>query len=299
LSILLVHWSILLSFAANKNGYMNDLMNLNVDNYIEQIKVIVIAHGMGIAVAIVLLLVGLYVIKLIRKAFDRLLTRRGIDESLKPFLITLVSVILKVMLVITVIQMVGIQTTSFVAVLASAGLAIGLALSGTLQNFAGGVVLLVLKPFKKGDFIEAQGYTGTVDAIQLFTTVLKTPDNKTIFIPNGPLSTGSLVNFSAEATRRVDFSFGVSYRSDIDHVKSVLNRLIEQEERALKEPGHQVVLHAMADSSIKFTVRIWVNSPDYWPVFFDFNEKVKKAFDAEQIEIPYPQMDVHFFRPNK
>ncbi len=264
-----------------------------IDVYIVQGKELLMVHGLKILIALIVLFVGLRIIKIFSKYFRKVMDNRKIDPSLIPFLHSMVISLLKIMLFVSVIQMVGIETTSFIALLGAAGLAIGLALSGTLQNFAGGVVLLLLKPFKVGDFVEAQGHSGTVNAIQIFFTVLKTPDNKTIILPNGALSTGSLINYSAEERRRVDFEFGVSYNSDIDHVKSVLKRLIDEEPRVITDPAPVIVLATLANSSINFKVRIWSLTTDYWGIFFDFHEKVKKAFDAEGISIPFPQMDVH------
>lgn len=275
-----------------------DELNVNeyVDGASEQIatvKALAAQYGLKVLLAIVVLIVGLRVIKVIVNAIKRSLEKRNVDPSLRPFLSSIMSVLLKVALVISVVSMLGVQTTSFVAVLGAAGLAVGLALSGTLQNFAGGVLLLILKPFKVGDFIDAQGFMGTVREIQIFFTILKTPDNRTIIIPNGPLSTGSLTNFSTEANRRVDMEFGIGYDDDIDTAKAILNRLIEEESRIFKDPAPQVVLSELADSSVNFKVRVWSASSDYWGIYFDFHEKVKKAFDKEGVGIPFPQMDVH------
>jgi small conductance mechanosensitive channel len=170
-----------------------------------------------------------------------------------------------------------------------------MALSGTLQNFAGGVILLILKPFRVGDFIEAQGFMGTVKEIQIFNTILKTPDNKTIIIPNGGLSTGSMTNFSTEPLRRVDFSFGIGYGDDIDKAKGIINGLIKADSRILADPAPFVAVGELADSSVNFVVRVWADSGDYWGIFFDLTEKVKKAFDKEGVSIPFPQTDVHVY----
>lgn len=189
--------------------------------------------------------------------------------------------------------MLGVEMTSFVAILAAAGLAVGMALSGTLQNFAGGVMLIIFKPFKVGDVIDAQGYIGSVKEIQIFNTILKTPDNKTIIIPNGGLATSSMTNFSTEATRRVDFTFGIGYDDDIDKSRAVIEGLIKADSRIFTDPAPVIVVSELADSSVNFTVRVWANSGDYWGIFFDLTEQVKKAFDKEGISIPYPQTDVH------
>jgi small conductance mechanosensitive channel len=243
--------------------------------------------------AIVALVIGLWVIKWVLKMVNGALTRAKVDESLKPFLKSLIGVLLKIMLAISIMSMLGIAMTSFIAILGAAGLAVGMALSGTLQNFAGGVMLLLFKPFKVGDFIEAQGFSGVVKEVQIFVTILTTPDNKTIIIPNGGLSNGSIVNYSTQAIRRVDWVFGIGYGDDLKKAKALLSNLLEADERVLKDPAIFIGLGEMADSSINITVRAWVNAADYWDVFFDTNEKVYDEFNASGINIPYPQMDVH------
>lgn len=270
----------------------------NVADIVETAQSAVMEYGLKVLLAVVVLLIGLRIIKAITNALKRNMEKRNMDASLRPFLSTLVSVLLKVALIISVVSMIGVETTSFVAVLGAAGLAVGLALSGTLQNFAGGVLILILKPFKVGDFIDAQGYMGTVKAIQIFSTILKTPDNKTVIIPNGPLSTGAAVNFSAEPQRRVDMEFGIGYGDDIDKAKAILSRLVDEDSRILKDPAPQIVLSKLDDSSVNFFVRAWANAGDYWGIYFDYHEKVKKAFDKEGVGIPFPQMDVHVHNSN-
>jgi len=219
--------------------------------------------------------------------------KRDVEPSLKTFIISLISAMLKILLVISVLGMLGVEMTSFIAILGAAGLAVGLALSGTLQNFAGGVLILLFKPFKVGDFIDAQGFMGSVREIQIFNTVLKTPDNKTIIIPNGGLATGSMTNFSTEQQRRVDWKFGIAYGDNADTAREVFEGLIAEDERILKEPAPFIALSELGDSSVNFVVRAWVNSSDYWAVFFDMNEKVYKSFPEKGLNIPFPQMDVH------
>ncbi len=265
----------------------------SVSNFSEKLMEIVMKYGPDLVKAIVVLIVGLIVIKWVVKLLDKMMAKRNVDASLQPFLKSLIGTLLKVMLLISVIQMLGVETTSFIAILGAAGLAVGMALSGTLQNFAGGVIILILKPFKVGDWIDAQGYSGTVHQIQIFNTILKTPDNKTVYIPNGGLSTGALVNYSEEPTRRVDMVFGIGYGDDIDKAKEIINGLIAADDRILKDPAPAVVLAELADSSVNFNVRPWVKGGDYWGVYFDFQEKVKKAFDEAGVNIPFPQMDVH------
>jgi len=205
----------------------------------------------------------------------------------------MIAVILKIMVIISVASMVGIAMTSFIAILGAAGLAVGLALQGSLANFAGGVLILIFKPFKVGDVITAQGFTAAVKEIQIFQTILKTPDNRTIIIPNAKLSNESLVNFSVEPTRRVDLVFGIGYNDDIEKARKVLQDIIAKDERILTDPAPFVRVSELADSSVNFTLRLWVNAADFWNVHFDTIESVKKQFDTNKISIPYPQMDVH------
>jgi len=257
-------------------------------------KDLALEYGPKLAGAIIVWIIGGIIIKVITKGFESLLNKRDVDSSLRPFLKGIVGALLKVMLLISVLTMLEIEMTSFVAILGAAGLAVGLALSGTLQNFAGGVMILIFKPFKNGDFIDAQGHMGVVSEIQIFNTILKTPDNKTIIIPNGGLSNSSMVNYSAEEKRRVDWTFGIGYGDKIDDAKSVLLKLMSEDPRIISDPAAPfVAVSELGDSSVNFAVRAWVKSEDYWGVFFDMNEKVYNTFDKEGLNIPYPQMDVH------
>jgi small conductance mechanosensitive channel len=256
---------------------------------------IVSEYGLKLIGAIAVWIIGSMVVKSMVNTFDRILNKSKTDASLKPFLKSIVGVLLKALLVITVLTMLGIEMTSFIAILGAAGLAIGMALSGTLQNFAGGVMILIFKPFKVGDFLEAQGYKGIVYEIQIFNTIVKTPDNKTIIIPNGGLSTSSMTNYSSEPFRRVDFTFGVGYGDSTEQTKEVLNDLITADKRILSGGNHDpfVAVSGLGDSSVDFVVRVWVKSEDYWGVFFDMNENVYNSFNKAGLNIPYPQMDVH------
>jgi small conductance mechanosensitive channel len=265
----------------------------NFNDYLSKLGELAVAYAPKLLLAILTLIIGFWIIKRIVKVLTKSMEKRDFDNSLKPFIKSLVSVLLKIVLLISVAGMIGIEMTSFVAILGAAGLAVGLALSGTLQNFAGGVMILAFKPFKVGDFIDAQGYMGTVSEIQIFNTILKTPDNKTIIIPNGGLSTSSMTNFSTEPKRRVDWTFGVGYGDDAEKTKAVLRKLIDEDSRILQDPEPFIALSELADSSVNFVVRAWVNAADYWAVFFDMNDKVYKTFDKEGLNIPYPQMDVH------
>ncbi|MEX0811115.1 MAG: mechanosensitive ion channel domain-containing protein [Chitinophagales bacterium] len=251
--------------------------------------------GPSILLAIITLFVGLKVINLLVKFLRKTLEKSSAEESLNSFLTKLVSVLLKVMLVISVVSMLGVDTTSFIAVLGAAGLAVGLALQGSLANFAGGVLILLFKPFKLGEFIEGQGNMGTVERIDILHTVLNTPDNKVVVIPNGQLANSPVTNYSRKETRRVDFPVGISYGSDIKKAREVILRVISADERVLQDPAPMVVLTELADSSLNLSARAWTKVADYWGVFWDNLEKIKEELDKEGIEIPFPQRDVHMF----
>ena len=265
----------------------------NSGQYVDTLINLFVVWGPKLVGAILALIIGLWLANMIAGGLNRGMEKSEVDPSLRPFLKSLVSTLLKILVAVSVLGMVGIQMTSFIAILGAFGLAIGMALSGTLQNFAGGVMILIFKPFKVGDVIEAQGYTGCVNAIQIFNTILKTPDNKTVIIPNGGLSTSSMVNYSTEKTRRVDWTFGIAYGDDIDKAREVLIELLTSNENVLKDPAPFVELGELADSSVNFTVRAWVNAPEYWAVHFYMLEKVYRRFAEEGLNIPFPQMDVH------
>ncbi|WP_339633712.1 mechanosensitive ion channel family protein [Bizionia echini] len=254
-------------------------MDKNLDYWIDQAIGFATTYGLKIIGAIVIWIVGSWIIKKLLKAVRKILDKGHYEESLKKFLLNLMSALLKVLLVITLLGTLGVPTTSFAAVIAAAGLAIGLALQGSLGNFAGGVLLMIFKPIKIGDFIEAQGESGTVKEIEIFTTKLNTTDNKEIIIPNGALSNGNIVNYSTEDTRRVDFTFGVGYDSDIKKTKDVLFGVVNSHPLVLKDPATAVNVSELADSSINFFTRAWVK---------------KEALDAAGIDIPYPhQVEIH------
>ncbi|MEM1436176.1 MAG: mechanosensitive ion channel domain-containing protein [Pseudomonadota bacterium] len=243
--------------------------------------------------ALLVLIVGWWVVARITSVITRLISHTTDDETLQRFVRSLVSMLLKAMLLIAVADMVGIATTSFVALIGAAGLAVGLALQGSLANFAGGVLILLFRPFKVGDFIEAQGVMGTVQGIQIFSTILNTPDNKRIIIPNGALSNDNITNFSAEDTRRVDMTFGIGYEDDLRAAKALLETIVGEDSRILGDPAPFVAVAELADNSVNFVVRVWVRSGDYWPVHFHLLETVKLRFDEAGISIPFPQQDVH------
>lgn len=265
--------------------------NLSLDP--DALMALAVTWGGKLLGGIATLFIGLYLVKLVVSLTRNVLNRSRVDPSLQGFLVSLVNILLKVMVYITAISVIGVEMTSFVAILGAAGLAVGMALSGTLQNFAGGVMILLFKPYKVGDVIEAQGYVGEVKEIQIFITVLSTPDNKSIMIPNGPLANGSMINYSAQSHRRVDWTFGIAYGDDLDKAYAVIDRRIAADDRIVKDPAPFRALAALADSSVNIVVRCWVKAPDYWGVFFAMNENIYKAFAAEGLSIPFPQQDVH------
>ena len=226
---------------------------------------------------------------------QKLMTKRNVDLSLQPFLRNILSITLKVMLVISVISILGVETTSFIAVLGSIGLAIGLALQGSLSNFAGGVIILTVKPFRVGDYISALGQGGTVSEISILTTILKTPDNQVVYLPNGKLAADTIVNFSEEPTRRLVLTFGIHYDNDIAQAKGIIQKLIEEDDRVLKDPAPSIVVAQLADNSVNIDMRVWVAQGDYWDVRFYLLETVKNRFDQEKIVLPFPQRDVHVY----
>jgi small conductance mechanosensitive channel len=268
------------------------LFSVNWNQFVE----IMYQYAPKVVGAILVLIIGLWVIKLLTRAFGNMLKKKDTDPSLQGFLKSMVSILLKILLFISVMGMVGIEATSFIAIIGAAGLAVGLALQGTLANFAGGVMILLFKPYKVGDFIDGAGHMGTVKDIKIFTTILNTPDNKIIIIPNAQLSNSSLTNFSTMETRRVDFTFGIGYGDDFDKAKKVLLDLINADDRILKDPEPFIALSELADSSVNIVVRVWAKGADYWGIFFDMNENVYKSFSKEGLNIPFPQMDVHVIK---
>jgi len=277
---------------------MDEITGVDVNSIMQNLGDLAATYGVKFVTAILVLVLGLLVTRWLTKGVVRMMRKANVNESLIPFLRSLISATLKVLVIISVLGMVGIQMTSFIAVLGAAGLAVGLALQGTLQNFAGGVIILLFKPYKVGDVIDTQGYIGVVKEIQIFTTVLTTADNKTVIIPNSPIATGSLVNYSTQGTRRVDFTFGIGYGDDIDKARDIILQLIGNDSRILSEPEPMVKVAELGDSSVNLAARVWVESVNYWDVFFDLTEKVKKAFDSEGVSIPFPQRDVHIYNHN-
>jgi small conductance mechanosensitive channel len=259
----------------------------------DMVKTYVVPLGLKILAAIVVLILGRWLIKLIKKWMAKGLMSRHADATLHSFLSNLVSVLLYFFLLIAIIGILGINTSSLVALLASAGLAVGMSLGGTLQNFAGGVLIIMFRPFKVGDFISAQGMEGKVNEIQIFNTHLLTRDHKEVILPNGVLATGVMTNFSKQKTRRVDWVYSIAYGDDYDKAKAVMQRLCAEDKRILEAPEPFIEILKLNESSVDITVRAWVNVADYWDVFFAMNEKVYKTFANEGLHIPFPQMDVH------
>ncbi len=249
--------------------------------------------GWNILGAIIIYIVGRFVIKFVMKLTRNILEKRKVEASVESFLISLVNITLTILLLVAVAARLGVETTSFAALLASAGVAIGMAMSGNLNNLAGGLIILLLKPFKVGDFIEAQGQSGTVKAIQIFHTIITTPDNKEVYIPNGGLSSGSVVNYSVNSIRRVEWTIGVEYNEDFDKVETVIKRLISEDARILQDPAPFVALKELADSSVNVVIRCWVKTADYWDVNFDMNRRIYATFNQEGISFPFPQLTVH------
>lgn len=249
--------------------------------------------GLKILAAIVVFIIGRWIIKLVKKWMANGLMSKHGDATVHSFLSNLVAVVLYFILIISIISILGINTSSLVALLASAGLAIGMALSGTLQNFAGGVMIIMFRPFKVGDYIASQGFEGIVNEIQIFNTHLLTLDNKEVILPNGPLATGVMTNYSKQGTRRVDWVFSIAYGDDYDKAKALLMRFCDEDPKIMKTPAPFVELVKLNNSSVDITVRAWVNSADYWTVFFAMNERVYKSFAEEGLNIPFPQVDVH------
>jgi small conductance mechanosensitive channel len=254
---------------------------------------LLIQYGVNIISALLILFIGNLIVKGVANSVSKVLHKKKMDKAVIEFIHGLVRYLLFVIVLIAALGRVGVQTASVVAVIGAAGLAIGLALQGSLSNFAAGVLIVAFRPFKSGDYVEIGGVAGSVDSIQIFQTVLTTPDNKMVVVPNGSVIGSPITNYSRHATRRVDLMIGVSYGANLQQTKELLTKICESDERVLKEPGVQVGVHTLADSSVNFVVRPWVKTADYWSVYFDLMQAIKEGLDKEGIEIPFPQMDVH------
>ena len=271
---------------------MNDF---NVDAYLTRIYEILTVYGLRIIAALAIFIIGRWVAKGIRKLLKRILERHNVDPTLRSFICNLSYVLLLIFVIVAALNQLGIQTASVIAIIGAAGLAIGLALQGSLANFAAGVLMIIFKPFKVGDYIEGGGTAGTVEDIEIFHTQLKSPDNRTIIVPNGQIMNDTIVNYSTKGTRRVDMGFGIGYSDDIDKARSAIMEILERDDRVMKDPAPVAPVSELADSSVNFAVRFWTTVDDYWSVYFETMEAVKKKFDAENISIPFPQRDVHVY----
>jgi small conductance mechanosensitive channel len=279
-------------------GMMEEQVVDNISVYTEKGMALAAEYGPKLLLALILLFVGLWIIRIFTRMFERAMDKASVEVSLRKFLSSLVNLALKALLLVSVISTMDIEMTSFVAIIGAAGLAVGLALQGSLANFAGGVLILLFKPFKVGDYIEASGQSGTVSEISVFNTILKTIDNKVVIVPNGALSNDIKINYTAESTRRVDLTFGIGYSDDLRKAKAILQEIANADERVHKEPAPFVAVKELGESSVDFTYRVWVNTADYWVVYFSTIEKVKLTFDERGVSIPFPQRDVHLYQKN-
>lgn len=266
---------------------------INVEQILDKLLNWAIEMGKDILAAVLIYVIGRFVIKQINRLLAKILEKRKLEISVQTFLRSLVSLILNLVLAFAIISKLGVETTSLAALLASAGVAVGMALSGNLSNFAGGLIILVFKPYKVGDYIETNDASGTVKEIQIFHTILTTLDNKIIYVPNGTLSSDAVTNYSRQVTRRAEWVFGVEYGEDYERVKAVLDRIIAADDRILKDPAPFIGLNALSASSVDIKVRVWTKSSDYWDVYFDMNKIVYETFNKEGIGFPFPQLTVH------
>ena len=264
-----------------------------MEDKVELMQALTVQYGVKVLMALVIFVIGKWVVKRLSVVLEKLMEKNAVDPAIRHFAGSLVYYTLLIFVCIAALGQLGIQTASFVAIVGAAGLAIGLALQGSLSNFAAGVLLLIFRPFKVGDFVETAGTSGVIQSIQIFTTVLFTPDNKKVIVPNGRIIGDNIVNYSANDTRRVDLVFGIGYQDDIDAARKVLEGVLAADKRVLENPASVIAVVELADSSVNFVCRPWVNSGDYWPVYFDLTEAAKKALDANGISIPFPQRDVH------
>ena len=266
-----------------------------MENLLQKVYSFFTIFGLRIIASIVILFLGRWAAKILTKLLRSLLERSKVDETLISFTCHLSYIALLIIVVIAALNKLGIQTASFIAILGAAGLAVGLALQGSLSNFAAGVLIIIFRPFKVNDFIEAAGIGATVEEIEIFTTKLKTPDNKTVFVPNAKITADKIINYSAKDTRRMDLIFGVSYSDDLDKTRKILGEVAENDDRILKDPAPMIAVKELADSSVNFVLRIWTHRDNYWNVNFDTIETVKRNFDVSGITIPFPQRDVHMY----
>jgi len=271
-------------------------LGFNWDDVVTLLKTTGVDFAINLVTALVIFLVGRMVVRLLTRGLRKVMEKQSVDQTLVTFISNLVGMILLTFVIIAAIGALGVQTTSFIAILGAAGLAIGLALQGSLSNFAAGVLIVLFRPYKVGDWVEAAGISGSVEEVQILTTVLKTGDNKRVIVPNAQIMDSIITNYSANDTRRVDMVVGVSYDDDLDKVRSTIEDLVAADDRILQAPACTIAVSALADSSVNFVVRPWVNTSDYWGVTFDLTEAIKKRFDKEGISFPFPQQDVHLYK---
>lgn len=276
---------------------MKDFSNL--EKVIPKIQEILTIYGLKVIAAIVVFVIGKLCARFFTNVVKKIMEKSKIDKTVITFTSNMTYLLMLAFVVIAALGQLGIQTTSLTAIIGAAGLAIGLALQGSLANFAAGILMMIFRPFKAGDFIEGAGVKGIVEEIQVFTTILNTPDNRTIIIPNAKLTSDNVVNYNSTPDRRIDMVFGIAYNSDIDTAKKIISEILDSDERILKQPAYKIAVSELADSSVNFIVRPWSKNEDYWNVYYDVTEKVKKAFDKGGIGIPFPQRDVHIYEHKK
>ena len=268
---------------------------MDMNTIIPKLQELAVFYGIKIIIAVVIFIVGRWIAKALKNVIQKMMAKRNVETTIASFLCNMSYVVLMTIVIIAALNQFGIQTASLIAIVGAAGLAIGLALQGSLANFAAGFLMLVFRPFKTGDYIEGAGTQGTVEEIHIFTTQLKTPDNKTVIIPNAKLMGDNIINYSAKDKRRVDLVIGVSYSDNLQKVRQVLEDVLSKDNRVLKDPAPTIAVMELADNSVNFAVRPWAKTDDYWTVYFDLTEDIKKRFDSESISIPFPQRDVHLF----
>ena len=269
---------------------------MDMNTIIPKLQELAVFYGIKIIIAVVIFIVGRWIAKALKNVIQKMMEKRNVETTIASFLCNMSYVVLMTIVIIAALNQFGIQTASLIAIVGAAGLAIGLALQGSLANFAAGFLMLVFRPFKTGDYIEGAGTQGTVEEIHIFTTQLKTPDNKAVIIPNAKLMGDNIINYSAKDKRRVDLVIGVSYSDNLQKVRQVLEDVLSKDNRVLKDPAPTIAVMELADNSVNFAVRPWAKTDDYWNVYFNLTEDIKKRFDAESISIPFPQRDVHFYK---
>ena len=289
----------LLMYNESSNAPLKLIFGVKMDsvlNWLNENSGLIIHYGIQAVVALVILLIGGRIAKFCSNLTQKTFTKKKVDQAVGSFVASIIYALVLAVTILMALSQVGIETTSFIAILGAAGLAVGLALQGSLSNFASGVLIILLRPFKSGDYVEAGGKSGTVKKIEIFSTELRTPDNKVIIVPNSQIMSDAITNYSRESTRRIDLVIGVSYEADLRKTRAVLESVLKAETRLLNDPAYTIAVSELADSSVNFIVRPWVNSGDYWPTYWSLMENIKIALDDADIGIPYPQMDVHLHK---